>query len=600
VAIQLIPCCKRLRHALPGAAILLVALISPPGASSQSVVEPPEIAAREYTHRSGPEMLTYEELVALSEDTEFGPELAEKLRAITTTPFVSNEAYYRGARPRVPEIEGLGRSLRLMFWNAERGYYLDEMKLLFGDPEAFMALAEEAQEHPELHEHAQYLTPMEAEEDEIEELLSPEGLEDLDDASAPESVDLAALRASVELLQTVDVIVLNEVDWGMPRTDYREVIVELGEVLDMNWAYATEFVEIDPVVLGTETFQDVEDPALRAELLEAVDVDRERLHALHGTAILSRYPISAALARPFDFQPYDWYAAEKGLRPAERGLRAGLRVIGDEIGREMRRGGRTLLAVDLDVPYLAEGRLTVVSPHLENRTKPQNRPIQMAELLELVRQIPNPVIIAGDLNTLGGDAESLRLERLVYKKATDPSTWVTKGAHWATGVGAGYDIFRLGFKFTKNVSDPTVTSIPFFAPNKELGLFSLTENFRFADGGAFDFRGDVERTVNGLAGTLANSNQRADKGFANTYDYVITIAVIGKYKLDWVFVKSYLESPRDTDGSYKFAPHFARTMRNVNYALGHWLSDHSPMTVDLPFNEPADIASAGERKARLP
>ena len=47
--------------------------------------------------------LTYEELVALSEDTEFEPELSEKLRAITTTPFISNEAYYRGARPRVLE-----------------------------------------------------------------------------------------------------------------------------------------------------------------------------------------------------------------------------------------------------------------------------------------------------------------------------------------------------------------------------------------------------------------------------------------------------------------------------------------------------------------
>ena len=180
---------------------------------------------------------------------------------------------------------------------------------------------------------------------------------------------------------------------------------------------------------------------------------------------------------------------------------------------------------------------------------------------------------------LGGDAESLRLERLVYKKATDPDTWVTKGAHWATGVGAGYDIFRLGFNFTKNVSDPTVTSIPFFAPNKERGLFTLTEDFRFADGGAFDFRGDVEHTSNGLGGTLANSNQRAGKGFASTFQLNRTIGAHGKYKLDWILVKQSSES-------YRFAPHFARTMYDINYALPEALSDHTPISVDLPFGEP--------------
>ena len=266
---RFIPGCKRPRRAFPGAVVLLAALISPPGAISRSAIEPPEVAAQEYTRRSGPEMFTYEELVALSEDTEFEPELAEKLRAMTTTPFVSNEAYYRGARARVPEIDGLGRSLRLMYWNAERGYYLDEMKLLLSDPEAFMALVKEAQERPELHDHAGYVTPTEAEEEELRQLLSTEELEDLDAALAVEPVDFDALRASVELLQTVDVIVLNEVDWGMPRTDYREVIVELGETLDMNWAYASEFIEIDPVVLGIEAFEDIEDAALRTELLEA-------------------------------------------------------------------------------------------------------------------------------------------------------------------------------------------------------------------------------------------------------------------------------------------------------------------------------------------
>ena len=148
------------------------------------------------------------------------------------------------------------------------------------------------------------------------------------------------------------------------------------------------------------------------------------------------------------------------------------------------------------------------------------------------------------------------------------------------------DLIRAGFRFTNNVSDPTVRGIRFFAPNKERGLFDLVEDFRFDDGAAFDFRGDLERTLNGRDGTLANSNQRAEKGFANTYTFVISAGVIGKYKLDWIFVKSFLDDPRSRDGSYRFAPHFPRTMGNVNRALGHALSDHHPMSIDLPFEEP--------------
>jgi hypothetical protein len=49
--------------------------------------------------------------------------------------------------------------------------------------------------------------------------------------------DLKALEEEVQLLQEADVIILNEVDWGMPRSDYEEVIVELGKALNMNWVW---------------------------------------------------------------------------------------------------------------------------------------------------------------------------------------------------------------------------------------------------------------------------------------------------------------------------------------------------------------------------
>jgi len=502
--------------------------------------------AQDYIRHSAPDLFTYEELVALSEDEEIEPALAAKLNRITTTPFLSNEAHYRGAKPHVPEVDSLGPSMNVVFWNIGRGVHLDEIKMLFTDKEEFLRRASAA------------------------------------------ATDVAGLGDDIDTLQSADVILLNEVDWGMKRSGYREVIRELGEALNMNWAYGVEFIEIDAAQLGVETFEDVEDPEARQELLDEFSVDKDKLRALHGTAVLSRYPIREAKLVPFELRAYDWYSQEQGLRPTEKGIRAGARLIGSDLRREVRRGGRTMLLAHLDVPHLEEERLTVVAPHLENRTNPNNRRRQMAEVLELVRDIHNPVILAGDLNTPGEDSESFRTERYIYKKVTDPTFWVGQGVKAATGVGLAYDVFKFGFGFTRKVSDPTVKHVPYLAPNRERGLFDAVEDFRFADGTAFDFRGDAEHSSNGLPGTLSNSNERAGKGFAHTFDFEIAAGFSWKYKLDWFFVKSYLEAPRDLNGPFVFAPHFARTMIDVNQALENDLSDHNPMTVTLPFNGPVD------------
>ena len=67
------------------------------------------------------------------------------------------------------------------------------------------------------------------------------------------------------------------------------------------------------------------------------------------------------------------------------------------------------------------------------------------------------------------------------------------------------------------------------------------------------------------------------------------LGVVGKLKLDWILVKAYLGSPRDDDGAYRFAPHFARTLGSINYSLPTRLSDHDPISVDLPFEEPVSL-----------
>ena len=73
----------------------------------------------------------------------------------------------------------------------------------------------------------------------------------------------------------------------------------------------------------------------------------------------------------------------------------------------------------------------------------------------------------------------------------------------------------------------------------------------------FDFRGGRERSIDGQDGPLANSNKRGDKGFVTTFEVERTISFVGKFKLDWIFVKPLsLTEPYAKDQSHRFAPHF--------------------------------------------
>lgn len=177
-------------------------------------------------------------------------------------------------------------------------------------------------------------------------------------------------------------------DWGVKRSLYREVVKGLAETLNMNWADGVEFLEIDSKQLGTDTFLDKEDEAARTQLLEEFKVDKDKVRALHGNAVLSRYPIRSARLVPFTVG-YDWFKEGK-IRSLEKAKRKAEVLVGEDLLREMRRGGRTTLYVDLDVPEAPEHRVTTAATHLENRTKPKVRRQQMEELLAQVREKSNP------------------------------------------------------------------------------------------------------------------------------------------------------------------------------------------------------------------
>lgn len=275
-----------------------------------------------------PELFTYQELVTLGTTDNVSGKLGDKLRAITTTPFLSNEAYYRGARPHRPVLNQVGRSLRLVTWNIERGLELGGIELLFTKTEEFLRQAKRNEA----------------------------------------TVDIAQMRQDIEVLKSADIVVLNEVDWGLKRTGYRSVVRELGSVLNMNWAYGVEFIEVDPISLGTETLEGLENAAERQQLLAEIQVDKKKLRGLHGTAVLSRYPMLQARLEPFQTVGHDWYSGEKkALDPLEKGQRIGAEAAFlEKITRQIRRGGRNSLIVTLDVPDLNEKRLTVAATHLES------------------------------------------------------------------------------------------------------------------------------------------------------------------------------------------------------------------------------------------
>jgi endonuclease/exonuclease/phosphatase family metal-dependent hydrolase len=330
------------------------------------------LRAQEYLRDSEPKLFSYEELIQLSLDQPLSPELTEKLRILTTTPFINNEAYYRGAKPRPLEVKGLGPTLRVACWNIERGLKLDDMQLFLTDKDRFMA-------------------EVKAERKKAKET-----------GKKVRAVALEEIPEQIESLKAADVWILNEVDWGVKRTQYREVVRELAETLNMNWAYGVEFLEIDSKQLGTDTFEDKEDEQARQQLLDQFGVDKDRVRALHGTAVLSRYPIRGARLIPFK-AGYDWFKESK-ITALEKAKRKAATLIGEDLLQEVRRGGRTTLIVDLDVPEAPGQHLTIAATHLENRTRPKVRRQQMAELLDEVSETRNPVVIAGDLNTTGSDS----------------------------------------------------------------------------------------------------------------------------------------------------------------------------------------------------
>ena len=435
--------------------------------------------------------LSYNDLINLSKQAP-GRYLYSKLQKQLTTPYIVNGIQSSNLRFQNPY-------LRLAQWNIERGYRIDKIKNIL----------------------TRKIT------------LSNKELQDF-------------VRS--------DIILLNEVDIGMPRTNYRNIISELALAANYNYVFATEFVELSPIIYKQQ-------------------VDPKCFLGLHGSAILSCYPIISVMVLRLP-QCYDWYETEILRKsPLEYGRRYGAKTVFKVgINNEPRRGSRNAIIADIKLP--SNEIITVVSTHLEDRCYPSCRLKQVKYLLENLKSIRRPVVIAGDFNTTTTDTAPTSVKKELGKRIKDPHFIARQFAlaFLVPGLPPGVGNIAAGaIRGALHYKDPTALSIPVLFPNQERELFLYLKDFRFSDGEGFDFRGDSKRSSNGKEGLLANSNERQLKGFESTFRFAKPMG-IAYYKLDWFFVK-----PKRG----RFEPFNGQTLKLVNEAFGDRISDHDPITVDL-------------------
>ncbi len=490
--------------------------------------------------------MSYRELVELSKNPEPRPAVKAKLERFWRTPVVSNEAWFAGVRPREISTE-LGPVLRVASWNIEKSFNVRAAARALASRTAYEAL--------------------------IDPRRAPPG-----------SVAREEMLRQRDRVASADIIFLQEMDIGVSRSDYVDAARILAKALGMNYAYAAQSLEVDPVLLGLEP--------PREPLPRDIRLEPARYKGVFGSAILSRYPILQVEAFQLKTKLYDWHIDEKRPHDWVEGARrwGSAVVFQNKITRELKIGGRCYFRVDVAVPQAPGGRVSLINNHLEIKTRPKGRDAQIKEILSYLKPIPHPVIMAGDFNSAPDDVSSTSLGRILWREIDTP-TGLINTVSTISGLvgGAVVPLWReRGFiNGLKNFQSPLAPDIPLLFPNPVRAMFRSIEQHRFADGSSFDFRGDPHHSINGRDSTLANSNEKALKGQETTFALKRPIGPFGRCRLDWFFVRSgLLKHPNDKRAPYKLAPHFGETLAEFNDGLVSKLSDHRPIVIDLPFREP--------------
>ncbi|MEL6820192.1 MAG: hypothetical protein AAFP70_00425 [Calditrichota bacterium] len=156
-------------------------------------------------------------------------------------------------------------------------------------------------------------------------------------------------------LQETDVFLLTETDIGMGRSGNINVPAEIATALDMNYCYANSFLVLAKGDEGEQTHES------------------ENTLSMHGTAILSRYPVKA-VANPVLPSMRDYMKSSEQRLGSRRGL-----ICSIQIGTRI---------------------MDFAAAHLELKTSSLQRSKQLASMLKPMLTTGSDVqLFGGDLNT---------------------------------------------------------------------------------------------------------------------------------------------------------------------------------------------------------
>lgn len=507
--------------------------------------------------------LSFEDFARIYKDKNYKKEVTDK---ILSTPVIDNtinvcEKYTYKSHPKLKDLVVVSQWDLMYNLNSEQVYQA------FLEPDKLIKKAEEDYNI----KMSRYI------EEENDEDYEVKTLDETKKKIADES----------QILQSSDIVILNNVDIGMPRTQYRNMPKELAEKLHYNYAFAPEFIEVDPATMGLENYRWSDSERMKeAGASEEYTVDREKYKGLTGTAVLSRFPLKNIRIIPL-IDVYDWYDSEKNNNyKIEEALRFGWKKLyKEDTTRQIRLGHRIALVADIELP---EGTFTIVGTQIEKRTRPNERAKQMKYLLSQIADIDHPVILAGNLNTTTYNHQPKSVKTFTKNKITDPDAVAETLFFIAVPVGMAVSwIVRPVFDIFRKVNDPTVVSIPIISPNREKKMFNAIRRFEFDDGCKFDLRGNPETSINNSPKLLSSSNERGKKGYVSTYKTKRTLG-ISNYKLSWILAKSYNDKskPRKSDDPCeKMAPHFGRTLYDLNFSYLEPITIQAPITAVFPLTD---------------
>ena len=233
---------------------------------------------------------------------------------------------------------------------------------------------------------------------------------------------------SARMLGEMDasLVFLSEMDNGMARTGQRHPTAEMAEMLQMEYAYGVEFIE-----LGLGNTQ--ERPWCRDDFNEK---------GFHGNALMAKTPLTQPFILPLSGAPI-WFLNSKD---------------------QPRVGSR--MAVGAKIETVA-GPFVAISTHLESHGDIATRTQQMTDIFDLAdshfRDLP--ILIGGDLNTGNRTGGDYRLETLFdIGRERGFSAYSGKGHEMTTrkSLISGPEVtpMKLDWFFTRGLTATESTVIP--------------------------------------------------------------------------------------------------------------------------------------------